>query len=378
MGIERALKTAYVSAVFFILHLHLSRPHVFRHPDHSGKSPSASKPKAQALRRKDRLPRLPLAIILRETYLVMQLNWRGLLTLAWLVLVTYTLLNLSFDALNARYLAAAGDQFGVYLVRAEVLGLLRATLLDLVLLGFYTLAVYRLMLLGEPLAAAKFSTAWLRRYSLFLLATLQAMAWPLLAFVPYGLFIGLQVTWAGGGLPDFVPPWLVLAAWPTQLLKAACALAFYVGLARLIFVQPAAAVDVPYSSRESWRVTSWVWGQMLILCLATLGVAIFSIFAVQTLWPQMDGTWGRLIYILGLVLTCSLWVFGLTAFTVALSITFCLRTGWRPGAQKLSLNRGEMSNRTMSSPQTSSRATPNRMTSNRTMPSRGSAVRREV
>ena len=64
---------------------------------------------------------------------------------------------------------------------------------------------------------------------------------------------------------------------------------FYALFARFAFVQPAVAVDVPYSPRESWRVTNWVWGHMLTLTLATLGTAAVVIFLLQALWPFLRG-----------------------------------------------------------------------------------------
>ena len=66
---------------------------------------------------------------------------------------------------------------------------LRGALLEYLLLGFYALAVYRLMLLGEPPSAPRYNDAWIQRFLSFLFATLHAMAVPLLAMLPYLVYV---------------------------------------------------------------------------------------------------------------------------------------------------------------------------------------------
>ena len=270
----------------------------------------------------------------------MRLHWRELFGLAWLVLLVYTAASFVFALLLGWFRTQALENLAIYLLRAELLGLIRAGLLEFLLVGFYALAVYRLMLLGEPLNAPKFSDIWLRRYLGFIGATVQAMALPLLAFVPYVIFIVLQIWWASqGAAPQIVPTVLIASDWPTNLLRGLCALVFYILFARYVFVQAATAVDVPYSPRESWRVTSWIWGHMLLITALTLGVALLLIFGLQLICPAMSGAMGSLSLAFALILACLIWLLGVTGFVVALSIAFCLRTGWRPGAQKLSIKR---------------------------------------
>ena len=269
----------------------------------------------------------------------MQLNWRDLITLAWLVLIAYTLASFGFTFVQINFTKTAGENFSLFLIRTELLGLVRAFLLEFLLMGFYALSVYRLMLLGEPLSAPKFSDVWLRRYVSFLSATLRAMALPALAFLPYALFILFQILWDYTGVPPFIPDVVVLKSWPTQALKFLCALVFYMAFARAVFVQPATAVDVVYSPRESWRVTDWIWGHMLVITSLTLGSAMALIVTLQLMWPVPATIAGFVALVFGISLACALWMLGVTGFVVALSIAFCLRTGWRPGAQKLSLKR---------------------------------------
>jgi len=313
---------------------------LFRHPDSSGKTPRISRPRAQALRRKDRFPKLPLGITLRETWVAMRWHWRELLVLAWLPLLVYVGLSFAFALLLEWFAGQARENLALYFVRAELLAILRAGLLEFLLVGFYALAVYRLMLLGEPLSAPRFSDTWLRRYLSFIGATLQAMLVPLLAFIPYMAFMACLILWsAQGRAPDFVPQVMLVENWPRDLLRMLCAIGFYSLFARNVFVQAATAVDVPYSPRESWRVTNWVWGHMLTITAVTLGLALLFISGLMTLWPAPVGALGFGSLIIALILACAIWLMGVTGFVIALSIAFCLRTGWRPGAQKLSLNR---------------------------------------
>ena len=283
---------------------------------------------------------LPLGITLRETRVVMQLNWRDLLALAWMAFLAYALLRIGFMALELSFANSARENYAVFLIKREVLGLFSSFLLEFLLVGFYTLAVYRLMLLGESAAEPKFSDTWLRRYMTFLGATFQALAWPCIAFVPYALLVLLQLMWANGvTMPDFVPDVLVRAQWPANLIKIICAMAFYTCFARFAFVQPAAAVDVLYSPRESWRVTNWIWGHMLVITLLTVGLATGLVLGLMLIWPVPSGALQLVSIGLYIFVACGVWMMGITGFVVALSIAFCLRTGWRPGAQKLSLKR---------------------------------------
>lgn len=312
---------------------------MFRHPDTTGKSPRLSKTKAKALRRKDRFPKLPLAITLRETYVAMRLHLGELAALAWLTFLVYAGASFVF-ALLSQWISAQGDQnFALSLAQSHILGFVRAGLLEFLLLGFYSIAVFRLMLLGEPPQTPRYTDLWLRRFLVFLAATLRAMVIPLLAFIPLILFVGAQIWWfSGGAFPSFIPKFLYLQVWPTGLLKILGALGFYILFARYAFVQPATAVDVPYSARESWRVTNWVWVHMMTITLATLGPAVILIGLSQALIGDGGGLMGFVGLLVSSLLACLFWLIGLTAFVVALSIAFCLRTGWRPGAQKLALN----------------------------------------
>lgn len=267
-------------------------------------------------------------------------HWRELLVLAWLPLLIYVGLSFVFALLLEWFGGQARENLALYFVRAELLALLRAGLLEFLLVGFYALAVYRLMLLGEPLSAPRFSDTWLRRYLSFIGATLRAMLVPLLAFIPYALFMICLIWWAARGqAPSFVPTVLLVEDWPRDFLRGLCALGFYGLFARNVFVQAATAVDVPYSPRESWRVTNWIWGHMLAITVLTLGVALLLIGGLMAFWPASAGALGLGSLALALIIACAIWLIGVTGFVVALSIAFCLRTGWRPGAQKLSLKR---------------------------------------
>ena len=314
---------------------------MFRHPDNSGSSPRLSKTRAKALKRRDRFPRLPLAITLRETMVAMRLHWRELLALSWLTLGVYTGLTFAFLWLEQVLISSdASVGLTVSLGQSTALLFLRGVLLEFLLLGFYGLAVYRLMLLGEPAGVSRYTDIWIQRFLSFLAATMRAMLVPLLALVPYLLFVLLQMYWfAQPQFPAYVPQVLVLSDMPTRALLLICVVMFYFLFARFAFVQPAVAVDVPYSPRESWRVTNWVWGHMLVITLATLGLAAALIFILGLLWPAPASMVSLLSTIIPLFLACLIWIIGITGFIVALSIAFCLRTGWRPGAQKLSLNR---------------------------------------
>ena len=312
---------------------------MFRHPDTSGSTPRLSKTRAKALKRRDRFPRLPLTITLRETFVAMRLHWRELLALSWLTLLVYTGLTFAFLWLE-QVLISPTAGLSVGLGQSTGLLFLRGVLLEFLLLGFYGLAVYRLMLLGEPAAAPRYTDVWIQRFLTFLAATMRAMLLPLLALTPYVVFIGLQMYWFSlPELPSYVPTFLVASGQPTRALLLICVVLFYFLFARFAFVQPAVAVDVPYSPRESWRVTNWVWGHMLVITLMTLGLAAALIFGLGLLWPAPAGMLSLVSTIIPLFLACLIWIIGITGFIVALSIAFCLRTGWRPGAQKLSLNR---------------------------------------
>ena len=292
------------------------------------------------MRRKDRFPKLPLGITLRETWTAVRGHWRALLVLAWLPLLVYVGLSFAFTLLLEWFVEQAHEQLALYFIRVELLTLLRAGLLEFLLVGFYALAAYRLMLLGEPLSAPRFSDVWLRRYFCFIEATWRAMFLPLLTFTPYAVFMICLIWWsAQGQAPGFVPQALLIEDWPRDLLRSLCALGFYGLFARTVFVQAASAVDVPYSPRESWRVTNWVWGPMVTITLLPLGVAAILAGGIMAFWPEPEGALGLGSLALKLALTCSVWLTGVTGFVVGLSIAFCLRTGWRPGAQKLSLKR---------------------------------------
>ena len=178
---------------------------MFRHPDTSGKSPRLSKTKAKALHRKDRFPKLPLVITLRETFVAMRLHLGELVALAWLTLLVYAGASFVF-ALLAGWITAQADQnFALFLGQSQVLAFVRAGLLEFLLLGFYSIAVFRLMLLGEPPETSRYTDIWLRRFLLFLGSTLRAMLIPLLAFVPFFLFVAAQIWWfANPPFPAFV------------------------------------------------------------------------------------------------------------------------------------------------------------------------------
>ena len=312
---------------------------MFRHPDTSGSSPRLSKTRATALKRRDRFPRLPLAITLRETFTAMRLHWRELLALSWLTLFVYTGLTFAFLWLEQAVMSPNAS-ISVRMGQGTALLFLRGVLLEFLLLGFYGLAVYRLMLLGEPARAPRYSDIWIQRFLRFLAATMRAMLLPLLSLLPYLLFVVLQMYWfAQPQFPQYVPTVLVASDLPTRALLLICVVLFYFLFARFAFVQPAVAVDVPYSPRESWRVTNWVWGHMLVITLSTLGLAAALIFGLGLLWPTPEGVLSLMSTIIPVFLACLIWIMGITGFIVALSIGFCLRTGWRPGAQKLSLNR---------------------------------------
>ena len=307
------------------------------HRELTAKSTPPSKARKEKPQDKDLFPRLPLAITLRETLVVMRLHWGELLALAWLILLIYSAFSFAFILLQKWFESAAGHNFALYLIQTEVLGLVRAGLLELLLIGFYALAVYRLMLLGEPLQSSKFSDPWLRRYAAFIGATLRAMALPLLAFLPYILFISAQAWWAfNGAIPGFVPTVFVTENWPSHAIRAICGLAFYMLFARYVFVQVATAVDVPYRLHQSWCITRWVWHHMLTIIFLTLGMAMALILALQMIWPTPEGALEFIALGSALILACLIWLTGVTGFIVALSIAFCLRTGWRPGVQNLS------------------------------------------
>ena len=269
----------------------------------------------------------------------MRLHWRVLLALSWLTLLVYTGLTFAFLWLE-QALISPSTGVSVGLGQATALLFLRGVLLEFLLLGFYGLAVYRLMLLGEPANAARYSDVWIGRFLSFLAATVRAMLLPLLALVPYLVFIIMQMYWFSlPHIPSYVPPVLVASDAPTRALLLICVVLFYLLFARFAFVQPAVAVDVPYSPRESWRVTNWVWPHMLVITLVTLGLAAVLIFGLQLLWPAPASVLSLMSTLIPLLMACFIWIVGVTGFIVALSIAFCLRTGWRPGAQKLSLNR---------------------------------------
>ena len=78
---------------------------MFRHPDTPGHSPRVSKSRAKALKRRDRFPRLPLRITLRETWVAMRLHWRELVALSWLTLLVYTCVTFAFLWLETALIA---------------------------------------------------------------------------------------------------------------------------------------------------------------------------------------------------------------------------------------------------------------------------------
>ncbi len=277
-----------------------------------------------------RLPDLNLGLVLSHTWDDLIRRRAGLVLLGCLTGLAYTFISLGFFSADAA-LRGAAPNFARSLLQTETLGLLHALVGDFLLLSLFSFLIYRLTLLGEPIRLRPIRAAGLRRYGKFMAATLDVVAVPALAFLPYGAFIVLQVIWAvQGTVPDVVPRVLVMTDGPSNALKGLCAVLFYLMFLRFAFVLPAVAGDATYGLRDSWRATQGLWGRLVALMILTMGPSAALIAGLQWIWTPTDLGGVFLITLL----SCGLWLAAVAAFTTALSIAVCLRTGWNPAADQ--------------------------------------------
>lgn len=282
-----------------------------------------------SLKEKDSFSSLPLSVTLRKTRSVLLSNGKTLLGFSLLFSLLHALVNLAF--LSTQNLASATvEGFWLYLIQLELFSAIKLVFGDFFVIGYFTLAIYRFMLVGETPWAIKGNPG----LALFFRANLRVCLLASLTFLPYCVFVIFEISWAAGGdfAQNFLPLWMTLTSHFSYFLKFLSAIGFYLILSRLIFVLPATAVGNDYLVSDSWRVTSGVWIKMIFLQVTTLGSALGVIASLQALWYFFEA---KSIW-LGII-SSIIWVFGFAAFTVAISIAFCLRTGWRPGTEKVAV-----------------------------------------
>jgi hypothetical protein len=136
-------------------------------------------------------------------------------------------------------------------------------LLVLVPVSTFSIASYRLLLLGPAALPPGFLTGFGRREVRYILLTFAVG-------VIGSLVLGIPLVLFGAAYADR----------PTLLILASCvaALLAVCGFARLCLIFPACAVDVPMSLAESVRRTAGIGGR---LCLALLGIGVIFVAALM-------------------------------------------------------------------------------------------------
>ncbi len=286
--------------------------------------------KSMAVSYHPRLPDLHLSLVLSHTWGDLVRRRKPLVLLGSLTGFAYTLIALGFFVADS-VIGNATPSFAQSLLQTEALSLLKAVTGDFVLIGLFSLLIFRLTLLSQSIRLQPIRAAGLSRFGRFMAATLHVVALPALAFLPYGTFVVLQVIWAvQGSVPDFFPKILVMTDGPSSALKGMCAVLFYLLFLRFAFVLPAVAVDATYGLRDSWRATRDVWGRLSVLMLVTLAPSTALIAGLQWLWTPTN--LGGVVLVT--LLSSALWLAAMAAFTIGLSISVCLRTGWQPEADQ--------------------------------------------
>ncbi|MGB0843483.1 MAG: hypothetical protein ACPGVN_01925 [Alphaproteobacteria bacterium] len=200
-------------------------------------------------------------------------------------------------------------------------------LIEVLLFYFFSLSIFRLMLLGNWESMVWFDGEWRMRLVLY-------------AFRAFTVFLPVAVL-----IVVFIVGLRYLAVYSTigvlTALPFAVLILFSIFL-RLSFALPAAAVDAPYSIFDSWRATKGMTVKTLFIGIFSLGPPLLIFVGVVLLLnnalPGLElfdsfdvaytiNTSYWLITPIGMYLSYVLATFVI----ITIAIMFYFRTGWRPG-----------------------------------------------
>lgn len=198
---------------------------------------------------------------------------------------------------------------------------------EVILFYLFSLSIFRLMLLGNWNSMVWFDGEWRKRLVMYALRALSVFV-PLMLLIAASLY-GLRV----------------LATYSTIAVLIALPLGVLVLFAiflRLSYALPAAAVDAPYSIRDSWLATRGLTLKALFIGIISVGPPLIVFVGVVLLLNNaLPGLELFDSYDVAYTINPSYWLItpiGMylsyvvaTFVVITIAIMFYFRTGWRPG-----------------------------------------------
>jgi len=200
-------------------------------------------------------------------------------------------------------------------------------LVEVLLFYLFSLSIFRLMLLGNWESMVWFDGEWRKRLVMYAFRALTVFV-PIIVLTAVLLF-GLRTLAAYSTIT-------VLIALPIGVLVL---FAFFL---RLSYALPAAAVDAPYSIRDSWRATKGSTLKILFIGIFSVGPPLILFVGVVLLLNNaLPGLELFDSYDIAYTINPSYWLItpiGMylsyvvaTFVVIMIAIMFYFRTGWRPG-----------------------------------------------